>query len=105
MPLPKATQLAPTYGLLIEDFDKDGHLDILTAGNFYRAKPETGIYDGSYGAFLKGDGKGNFKTVPNKTSGLLIKGEVRDIVKVKTTNGNLIIVAKNNEAIQTIRVK
>ncbi len=100
--LPTETQLSPTYGLLIEDFDKDGNLDILTAGNFYRAKPETGKYDASYGTFLKGDGKGNFEVVLNKEVGLKIKGEVRDLVKVKTAKGDLIVVVKNDDLIQVI---
>ncbi len=50
----------PMYAIAVNDFDKDGNTDIIMGGNFYESKPEVGIYDASYGVFLKGDGKGNF---------------------------------------------
>ena len=61
-PLPTEAQFAPVYGIAIGDFDRDGKQDILLGGNFYQSKPEAGIYDGSYGLFLKGNGSGNFKS-------------------------------------------
>jgi hypothetical protein len=63
--LPIQAQLSSMYGIAAEDFDKDGNTDILMGGNFYQSKPETGIYDASYGTMLKGDGKGNFISLPN----------------------------------------
>ena len=56
--LPIEAQFAPVYAIEIFDFDKDGNQDILLGGNFHRAKPEVGSYDGSHGLFLKGNGKG-----------------------------------------------
>jgi hypothetical protein len=41
------------YGIVVNDFDKDGNADIIMGGNFYESKPEVGIYDASYGIFLK----------------------------------------------------
>ena len=57
-------QLSPVYGIEILDLNGDGHQDILLGGNLYRAKPEVGRYDASYGVCLSGDGKGNFKVGP-----------------------------------------
>jgi hypothetical protein len=95
--LPIEAQFTDIFGIEISDFDKDGNKDILLAGNFYSSKPEVGRYDASYGTFLKGDGKGKFKAVPNKDCGLMIDGEVRDIRRIKVGNDNLILVARNND--------
>ena len=51
------------------------------------------------GYFLNGDGKGNFKAVPAKDSGLKMDGEVRDIVTLKTSKGELILASRNNDSI------
>ena len=102
--LPLEAQMAPVYGMLIEDLDGDGHLDILLGGNFSRSKPEIGIYAASYGTYLKGNGKGDFGSIPNKEVGLKIKGEVRDIVSVKTDQGKRLVVAKNDAAIQWLKI-
>jgi len=98
--LPMEAQLSPMYGIAAEDFDKDGNIDILMGGNFYQSKPETGIYDASYGTLLKGDGKGNFTIVPSKQSGINIRGAVRDIVVIQIGKKKAILVAGNNEAIK-----
>ena len=90
-PLPSVAQLSPIYGLLARDMDDDGNIDLLLGGNFYESKPETGIYDGSYGLLLKGDGKGGFNPVNQRQSGIHIRGAVRDIVPVAAGKNNLLI--------------
>jgi len=102
-PLPAQAQLSPVYGLLAADVDKDGNTDILLGGNFYQSKPEVGIYDASYGLLLKGDGKGHFSAVPPALSGFFTIGAVRDIVSLKSRNKQLLLVAKNNDRIQTFQ--
>jgi enediyne biosynthesis protein E4 len=97
--LPLQTQLAPLYGILIDDFDKDGMNDILLGGNLCRAKPETGIYDASYGTYLKGDGKGGFTWMPSSASGLSVKGEIRAIRKVRQKGRNLVLITRNNDEV------
>ncbi|MDN3659472.1 hypothetical protein QWZ08_27750, partial [Ferruginibacter paludis] len=67
-------------------------------GNFYQSKPEAGIYDASYGLLLKGDGKGNFKAVNESQSGIMVKGQVRNITNIKAGKRNLTIFSMNNEA-------
>jgi hypothetical protein len=73
--------------------------DILLGGNLCRAKPETGIYDASFGTYLKGDGKGAFICLPSTTSGLSVNGEIRAIRKVKEKGRNLALIARNNEGV------
>lgn len=96
-PLPSEVQFSPVYATLVKDFDLDGHLDILMGGNLYRAKPETGIYDASYGLLLKGDGKGSFEALNSRRSGVLVKGEVRSLVNLRTGEKNMVIVGRNND--------
>jgi hypothetical protein len=94
--LPVQAQLSPVYGIEVFDFDGDSHADILLGGNLYRAKPEVGRYDASYGTFLKGDGTGNFRFLPPEQSGFLLDGEVRDIITVPYPKGLCVLVARNN---------
>ncbi|WP_336514994.1 VCBS repeat-containing protein [Pollutibacter soli] len=95
-PLPAEAQLSVMYGIEVMDYDGDGKKDILMGGNFYESKPETGIYDGSYGVLLKGDGKGNFRSVDADTSGISIRGAVRDIKTLHSGTKKKILVARNN---------
>ena len=96
--LPTQAQLSPMYGIAAEDFDKDGNMDILMGGNFYQSKPETGIYDASYGILLKGNGKGDFTALTPQQSGINIRGAVRDIVVIQMGIRKMVMVAVNNEA-------
>jgi enediyne biosynthesis protein E4 len=105
VPIPVQTQFSPIYASLVEDFDKDGKLDILVGGNLYRAKPETGIYDASYGLFLKGNGKGDFKALSSRNSGILIKGEIRSLKTIPYKEKHLVIVGKNNEQSEFLTYK
>ena len=102
-PLPAEAQFSPVYGLSVKDFDGDGKADILLGGNLYQSKPEVGIYDASYGLLLKGNGNGNFTAVPAQRSGINIKGAVRDMILVKSRGKDLLIVARNNEAIKIFK--
>ena len=98
--LPIEVQFSPVYGILIEDFDDDGNLDILMGGNFHRAKPEVGIYDANYGTWLKGNGKNEFSVIPSSKSGFFSIGEIRDLVSISSGGKNYIMVAKNDDKMQ-----
>ncbi|PYP40617.1 MAG: hypothetical protein DMD48_02890 [Gemmatimonadetes bacterium] len=96
-PLPLAAQIAPVYGILADDFDQDGKLDLLLAGNFDGVKPDLARMSASYGLFLRGDGAGHFTPVRTAESGFFVPGQVRDIQKLRTRAGDLYIVARNND--------
>jgi hypothetical protein len=98
IPLPREAQLAPVYGILPRDFDGDGKLDLLLAGNFDGLKPELGQMDGSYGLFLRGDGKGHFTPFRTAQSGFFVPGQARDIERVRTARGDRYVVARNNDS-------
>ena len=97
IPLPREAQTAPVYGILAGDYDGDGKLDLLLAGNFDGVKPELGKMDASYGLFLRGDGKGHFTPARTVESGFFVPGQSRDIERVRTRGGPLYIVSRNND--------
>jgi len=103
-PLPNEAQFAPIYASLAEDFDGDGHTDLLVAGNFSGVTPVQGRYDASYGLLLHGDGAGHFEAVDLESSNLLIEGEVRHMALLRRANGErLILVARNGDKPQILR--
>ena len=105
-PLPTEAQFAPVYAGLADDFDRDGHVDLLLGGNFYGVTPVQGRYDASYGQLLRGDGTGRFEAVDLEATGLAIEGQVRHMAFVRRAGGErLIVVAKNNDRVQVLRVR
>ena len=85
------------YGILASDFDADGHIDLILAGNFDGVKPEIGRMSASRGLFLRGDGKGGFAAVQTAESGFLVNGQARDIQRLRTRRGDLFVVTRNND--------
>ncbi len=103
-PLPVMAQLSPIYGIVATDLNGDGIKDLYMGGNFYGLKPQTGRLDASYGTSLLNDGKGRFSFLPARQSGLFVKGEVRDIMMVKTVKGTpAIFVAINNNTLRLFK--
>jgi len=100
-PLPIEAQFSPVFGMLVDDFNQDGHLDILLGGNFMGSNISLGLNDASYGLLLKGDGTGNFRPASYGESGWLLKGEIRDLKLIQLADGQkMILVARNNQSLQ-----
>jgi hypothetical protein len=97
IPLPDEAQLAPVYGILSADVDRDGHTDLLLAGNFDGFKPEIGRMAASFGTVLRGDGRGTFTPVRAPESGFVVPGQSRDIARLRTAAGDVYLVARNND--------
>jgi hypothetical protein len=89
--------MTPVYGVLAADFDGDGALDVLLAGNFDGVKPEIGRMHAGYGVFLRGDGKGGFVSTRATESGFFVPGQARDIQRVRTRRGDVYVVSRNND--------
>ncbi|MDQ3396066.1 MAG: VCBS repeat-containing protein, partial [Bacteroidota bacterium] len=80
--LPIEAQFSPIYSILSLDYNKDGKKDLLLCGNINQARLRFGKYDANYGVLLRGDGKGNFMSVPQSESGFKISGDVRSILNI-----------------------
>jgi hypothetical protein len=95
--LPAEAQFAPVFGILTGDFDHDGNSDILLCGNDYGAEVTDGRLDALDGLVLKGDGKGNFKSLSIKKSGIYIPGDGRAIEKLKNAKGEYLYIFSQNK--------
>lgn len=102
--LPVEAQFAPVYAVASADVDNDGHLDIITGGNFTAARVSVGQCDANYGIVLLGDGKGSFSTLDASVSGLKIRGDVRDIRIINISGSEYMIVARNGDRVQVYKI-
>ncbi|QNF35670.1 VCBS repeat-containing protein [Adhaeribacter swui] len=86
--LPIEAQFAPVYAISTLDYNHDGQLDVLLAGNQNQARLRFGKADANYGVLLQGLGYGKFAYVPQPQSGLQLRGDVRNII---TVNGTMLV--------------
>jgi hypothetical protein len=77
--LPTLAQVAPSFGVDVGDVNRDGHLDIVLAQNFYSAHLETGRMDGGMSLLLLGDGQGKFEPVWPAESGIVVPADARRV--------------------------
>jgi hypothetical protein len=104
--LPVEAQFSPVFGIESIDYNHDDIPDLVLTGNFYDVLPELGRYDASYGVLLRGEGKGNFKAVSPRESGLLVRGQVRKTRLVRDGSGrSMMIIAKNGGRAQVLRYR
>jgi hypothetical protein len=103
-PLPYQAQLSNINAMVVKDIDSDGNLDVVLGGNLYNAEVETPRNDASYGLWLKGDGNNGFSAQLPRETGLVIRGDVRNIKAIKVGDESHLLVAKNDQALQQIRV-
>ncbi|WP_229369972.1 VCBS repeat-containing protein [Fibrivirga algicola] len=102
--LPRPAQVAPTFGIVVHDFNHDGHLDAVLTGNFYPNEVNMGREDASYGVVLLGDGRGHFKPLDPTTSGLLIRGDARSSALLHGPNKEtLLFTAINSQGLRLNR--
>jgi hypothetical protein len=97
MPLPKEAQISVLNGMVVNDFDKDGNLDVLVNGNDFGTEPILGRYDALNGLLLRGDGKGNFIPLSILQSGIFIGGNGKALVKLRNKSKKLLIAASQNK--------
>jgi hypothetical protein len=102
--LPYQAQYSPIRGIEVSDFDRDGKVDILLAGNFFDSLPEWGRFDANYGVMLQGLGKGKFAVKTSQLTGFKTMGQVRKMAIAKGKGGNFVVLAKNNDKAQVFQV-
>lgn len=103
-PLPYQAQFSNINALVVEDIDRDGNLDVVLGGNLYNAEVETPRNDASYGLWLKGDGANGFRVQAPRETGLVVRGDIRNMKPIKVGDQTHLLVAKNNQALQQIRI-
>jgi len=94
--LPIATQVSPILAMAADDFDGNGNMDVLMAGNLYDTEVETPRYDAGTGALLTYSNN-KIEALPWQQTGFYEDGNVRDIKILRSGNGiNYVLVSNNN---------
>ncbi len=95
--LPLQAQFAPLFGMLVNDYNADGHLDVLLTGNSYATEVSTGNYDAFSGLLLLGTGKGNFIPRSTAQTGFTANNDSKGIAEITLVDGaKAILVGVNN---------
>jgi len=94
--LPLQAQLSTINGMIAEDFDGDGNLDIVMNGNDYGTEVSVGRYDALNGLYMRGDGNGNFVAKSISESGIFIPGNGKALVKARDAAGKCLIIGGQN---------
>ncbi len=112
--LPLLAQAAPSFGIVAQDFDADGNIDVYLAQNFFSTQIETGRMDGGVGLLLRGDGKGGLSPVWPSRSGLIVTGDAKGAASLDlnadglpdllTTRNDETLVAHRNRAVSSNRI-
>jgi hypothetical protein len=104
-PLPAQAQLAPINGIVAEDINKDGFLDLVLNGNEFGNEPANGQYDAMNGLVLTGDGKGNFHPLSMEQSGFYLPGDAKGLAKIIIDNKYALAATQNRDNLQIFTLK
>ncbi|MCY3999906.1 MAG: VCBS repeat-containing protein [Bacteroidetes bacterium] len=96
--LPLSAQFSPIRDVLVNDFDRSGHQDILFVGNDFSNRAEEGRMNGGRGGLLLGYSQFNFKE--SKSHEFWVPEDARRLIQID----DRIIVANNQDRINVFQV-
>ena len=99
--LPAPAQWAPIMDITVDDFNGDGHPDLVYGGNLYVSEVETSRADAGIGGLLLGDGQGHFRAVSAAESGLYVPRDIREIEPITVGGQELLVFASNDDELVT----
>jgi enediyne biosynthesis protein E4 len=102
--LPIEAQFAPVHAIEILDYNLDGNLDFIMAGNQNAMCVRLGVMDASYGQLFEGNGKGNFRYIPPAVSGLNMTGDVRSLKVITIKSNRYLFAGISNIGIMTYKL-
>jgi len=98
--LPIEAQFSPVFTITTLDYDRDGHTDVVLAGNINEARIRLGKYDANYGVLLRGFPNATFEYVPQYESGLSVRGDVRSVLEI----GNKLVFGINRSVVRAFEL-
>jgi hypothetical protein len=102
--LPVEAQFAPVYAIEVLDYNKDGNPDFILAGNQSANCVKIGVIDANYGQLYEGDGKGNFRYIPQAQSGLSVTGDVKSLKFITIRGRRYLLAGISNFGVVTYRM-
>jgi hypothetical protein len=102
--LPHEAQFSPIYAMTILDYNNDSNMDIVLGGNQTAVRIRVGVIDANFGQLFEGDGKGNFKYVPQPTSGLSITGDAKSLQTISIKGQTYVLVGINNVGVKAYKL-
>jgi len=94
--LPVEAQFAPLFGMVADDIDGDGNLDVVLCGNDFGSDVSVGRYDAFNGLLLKGNGKGGFSSLTGEKSGYMVTGNAKAMVKIADAGKHVMTITSQN---------
>jgi hypothetical protein len=96
-PLPVEAQVAPVYGMVSQDINNDGNLDLVLVGNDYGMEPGGGRHDAFTGLCLIGNSAGTFEPLQLSESGVFVNGDAKGLSTVHLADGENVLIASQNQ--------
>ena len=103
-PLPNLAQLSNINDFLVDDFNGDANLDVLSVNNLYVSEIETPRNDAGVGLLMLGNGKGEFRAVPSLESGFFARGDTKKMISITIAGKFHILIANNHDILQIFGV-
>jgi hypothetical protein len=91
--LPRNAQRSPL--MAFEKISINGRTYLVGAGNLFHAEVETSRYDAGIGVLMTYE-NGALKSISSEESGLLLRGDVKDLEVLSLANGDKLLVASRN---------
>ncbi|MEM9884987.1 MAG: VCBS repeat-containing protein [Bacteroidota bacterium] len=100
--LPNELQLSSINDFQVADYNVDGILDFLFAGNLFTSEIETTRNDASIGGLALGQKDGTFKWVDAAQSGVFLSKDVKKLKALTTPKGKYLLVGVNDEDLEVL---
>ena len=98
--LPFECQFSPINGLVAEDINLDGWMDVIAHGNDYTTNVSIGRNDAHKGLVLLGKEKGEFDLITSGVSGFHVEGDTRALVQLIANNKLTFLLGRNNDTLR-----
>ncbi len=93
--LPRIAQIAPSFGIMIDEISGDGYPEVFLAQNFHGPQPETGHMAGGVSLLLEGSANAEIVPMHPARSGIVVPGDATSCALVDDT----LVVARNNDSV------
>jgi len=98
--LPTLVQVSPVNGMVVDDVNDDGNLDVIMVGNDYGNEVFFGRYDAFTGLILLGNGKGSFEVMSSAKTGFYVNGDAKGLARLSGVQRDLYIATQNRDSLK-----